>query len=93
MEVEWHDYIGATGVAILLGTYLFLQLNRIAAASLLYSQLNAVGALFILISLSQDFNMSAFVVEACWFVISLIGAAVSIWNPPSDPGKNDVALP
>lgn len=76
--MEWHDYIGGVGVATLLVTYLLLQVNRIAAQSLLYSQLNAIGALLIMISLSQDFNLSAFVMEASWFVISIIGAAVTI---------------
>ncbi len=82
MDFEWHDYVGAVGVAVLLGTYLLLQLNRIAAQSLRYSQWNALGSGLILVSLTQDFNMSACIVEASWFVISLIGAAVSIWNPP-----------
>ena len=80
MELEWHDYVGAVGVLILLATYLLLQVNRIAAQSLRYSQLNAVGSGLILVSLTQDFNMSACVVEASWFAISLIGAAVSIRN-------------
>lgn len=86
MDFDWHDYIGAIGVAFLLGTYLALQLNRIAAQSLLYSQLNAIGSGLILVSLTQDFNMSACVIEVCWFIISLIGAAVSIWNPPGRGG-------
>lgn len=84
MEFEWHDLLGAIGVAVLLVTYLALQLNRIAAQSLRYSQLNAVGSGLILVSLTQDFNMSAFIVEASWFAISLVGAAVSIWKPPTE---------
>jgi len=84
MDFEWHDYIGAVGVATLLGTYLLLQLNRIAAQSLRYSQLNAIGSGLILVSLTQDFNMSACIVEASWLAISLIGAAVSVWYPPAN---------
>ena len=76
--MEWHDYVGGLGVATLLVTYLLLQVNRIAAQSLLYSQLNAIGAFLIMVSLWQDFNMSAFIMESSWFVISLIGAAVTI---------------
>ena len=91
MELDWHDFVGATGVVILLGTYLLLQLNRIAAQTLLYSQLNALGAFLILVSLWHDFNLSAFVVESSWFVISLIGAAVSIFNPPSVETSNETA--
>ncbi|MEM7312333.1 MAG: hypothetical protein AAF497_04195 [Planctomycetota bacterium] len=80
MQFEWHDYVGAIGVALLLGTYFCLQINRIAAQSLLYSQLNAVGSLLILVSLSQRFNLSAFVVEASWFVISIVGIVVTIYE-------------
>ena len=80
MEFEWHDFVGVMGVVTLLSTYLLLQLNRMDARSLLYSQLNALGALLIMISLSQDFNLSAFVMEATWFIISIIGVAVTISN-------------
>lgn len=78
MNFELHDLIGGLGVATMLLTYLFLQLNWMSAKSLKYSVLNGLGAGMILISLTQDFNKSAFVVEACWLIISVIGAIVSI---------------
>lgn len=57
----------------MLGTYLLLQLGRIDSHGLLYSLLNALAALLIGISLLFAFNMSAFLVEAFWFLISLYG--------------------
>ena len=78
MVFDWHDLVGGVGAALLLTTYLLLQINFISAKSLLYSVLNAIGSGGILISLLYDFNMSAFVIEASWLVISLIGAAVTI---------------
>lgn len=78
MEFEWHDIVGGFGAVVLLTTYLLLQINFISAKSLLYSVLNAVGSGGILVSLLYDFNMSAFVIEASWLVISIIGAAVTI---------------
>lgn len=73
-----HNLIGGLGFVLLLGTYLLLQLNRIEAQSLLYSQLNALGAALLLVSLAFDFNLSAVLVESSWLVISLIGIAVTL---------------
>ena len=78
MSLQWHDVVGGTGVAVLLGTYLLLQLNRLSAQSLRYSVLNAVGSGLILLSLTQAFNLSAFVIEGCWLAISIIGAIITL---------------
>ena len=43
------------------------------ATSLTYSISNALGAILILVSLSQDFNLSAAIVESAWLLISVIG--------------------
>ena len=75
-----HNLIGGLGFVLLLGTYLLLQLNRIEAQSLLYSQLNALGAALLLVSLAFDFNLSAVLVESSWLVISLIGIAVTLFE-------------
>ena len=75
---EWHDIVGSIGVVTLLLTYLLLQLNYVSARSLRYSLFNALGAGMILVSLSYNFNLSAFLIEASWLVISCIGAAVTI---------------
>lgn len=85
MSFQWHDIVGGIGVITLLGTYLLLQLNRIDARSLLYSILNGIGAGLILVSLTQDFNMSAFVIEASWLAISIIGAIVSLRQKSRGP--------
>ncbi|MEO7971769.1 MAG: hypothetical protein ABI698_10750, partial [bacterium] len=53
--------------------YLLLQLNRISSNSLSYSVLNALGASLIIISLVFNFNLSAFIMEVIWVVISLFG--------------------
>jgi hypothetical protein len=73
MSFEWTDFIGAIGVAILMATFLMLQLGRLESTRLLYSVLNAVGAAFITVSLLFDFNLSAFIIEVFWILISLIG--------------------
>lgn len=78
MNLEWHDLLGTIGVIIILSTYLALQLSRINAQRLAYSVLNAIGASLILVSLFFDFNLSAFIIEATWVVISVFGVIVSL---------------
>jgi len=78
MDIAWHDIVGGIGASIVLTTYFLLQIDRISAQSLKYSVLNGIGAAGILVSLSQAFNMSAFVIEAAWLVISIIGAGVTL---------------
>ncbi|MGB5344668.1 MAG: hypothetical protein WBN23_00750 [Woeseia sp.] len=76
MSYRWHDLVGNIGVLLVLASYLLLQLGRLSPASLGFSVVNGLGALFILVTLFFEFNLSAFVVEAAWFLISLFG----IWK-------------
>ncbi len=78
MNLQPHDLVGGLGAVILLATYLMLQINRMSAKSMTYSQLNGLGSALILISLSFDFNLSAFLIESSWFVISCIGGLVTL---------------
>lgn len=67
------DLVGNIGVVILMITYLMLQLNKLRSESLVYSLANAVGAGLIVISLLVNFNLSAFIMEALWVLISFVG--------------------
>ncbi len=73
MSYTWHDVLGNIGVVLILVIYLLLQMEKLSASNPLFSALNAVGAVLILVSLSQDFNLSAFLIEAVWFVVSIYG--------------------
>ncbi len=73
MGYGWHDVVGNVGVLLVLIVYLLLQLQKLAANTAIFSALNAIGALMILVSLSQDFNLSAFIIEAAWLLISIYG--------------------
>lgn len=68
-----YDFVGSVGVGIIILTYVLLQAGRLRSESLAYSVLNASGAGLIVVSLMFDFNLSAFVVEVFWIVISLYG--------------------
>jgi hypothetical protein len=70
---NWYDIVGTIGVAVIILTYILLQLERIRSTELIYSLLNAIGASLILISLYFDFNFPSVVVEGFWLVISLFG--------------------
>ena len=73
MKYGLTDFLGNIGVVLIIIDYLLLQLNRISSNSLSYSLLNAIGASLIIISLMFNFNLSAFIMEATWVLISLFG--------------------
>ena len=73
MTYAWYDIAGTLGVGLIIITYVLLQIERIRSDQLVYSVLNAIGALLILISLYYSFNFPAFVVEFFWLLISLFG--------------------
>jgi VIT1/CCC1 family predicted Fe2+/Mn2+ transporter len=76
MSYSWSDLVGNIGVALIILAYLGLQLGRLDGRDLAYSVANAIGAALVIVSLMRDFNLSAFVIEAFWVAISLIG----IWR-------------
>jgi hypothetical protein len=84
-NLTWFDLAGFIGVLMIVIAYLLLQLDKLPSSSLSYSLLNAAGALLIIFSLVFRFNLSAFMVEVFWFLISLLGltkSLVSRRNPP-----------
>ena len=75
------DIFGIAGVILLVITYLLLQVNRLPSTGLAYSLLNAIGASLIILSLLANFNLSAFLMEAFWVLISLIGVVRYMRRP------------
>jgi hypothetical protein len=73
MNYTFFDFLGNIGVFLILLMYLGLQAEKIDARSVMYSSLNALGAALILISLYFKFNLSAFVIEFFWLIISIYG--------------------
>ena len=73
MPYEWYNLLGSLGVLLIVGTYLLLQIGRLASEGLAFSLLNGAGALFVLVSLVFEFNFAAFVLELVWLVISVVG--------------------
>ena len=73
MGYTWYDFVGNVGVFLLLTAYLLLQLNKLSSNQLSYSVLNGLGAILILVSLTYEFNLSAFAIEFFWLLISIVG--------------------
>jgi hypothetical protein len=73
MSFQLFDLAGFIGVLLIIVAYLLLQLEKLPSSSPRYSLLNAAGALLIIVSLVFKFNLSAFIVEVFWFLISVLG--------------------
>jgi len=73
LDYSWFDLIGNVGVLLMVVAYLLLQLERLSGSAISYLLLNALGAILVMISLAFRFNLSAFLMEAFWLLISLYG--------------------
>lgn len=83
MEYGWYDLAGNVGVLMMVIAYLLLQLDRLSSSSFTYLILNALGAVLVMLSLMFRFNLSAFLMEAFWLLISLFGLAKSLYSKPA----------
>lgn len=72
METFAH-IIGNIGVVCFLVAYYLSQKGRLEHTGLWYLGLNLAGSIFLLISLLIEWNLSAFVLEAAWALISIVG--------------------
>jgi hypothetical protein len=75
VDYSWFDLVGNLGVLLMVIAYLLLQLEKLSGSALSYLLLNALGAVLVMISLMFRFNLSAFLMEAFWLLISLYGLA------------------
>lgn len=72
-EIYYYDYIGILGVSIIVITYFFLQIEKIESSTLMYSFANAFGSILIIYSLFYNWNLSSFIIEFFWILISFYG--------------------
>ena len=77
MGYYWYDFVGNIGVFLILLAYLLLQTSALKSGSLNFSFLNLIGATLIIVSLYFEFNLSAFLIEFFWLIISVIGIVKS----------------
>ena len=67
------DYIGFSGVALLIVTYAMLQLDKIDPKGFWYSFNNMIVAILVTFSLLVTMNKASMVIEVFWFIISVYG--------------------
>lgn len=53
--------------------YFLLQSGRLKSGDIKFNSLNLLCALFIIISLTHDWNLAAFIIEAFWAAIAIYG--------------------
>ena len=87
MIMEFHDFVGFSGAIAILIAYFLLQAKKMSPDSLIYSLLNLVGAILILFSLANAWNLTAVFIEIIWLGISLFG--VLKWYKDSYSKKVD----
>jgi hypothetical protein len=67
------EFIGYTGVALLIVTYAMLQLDKIDPKGIWYSFNNLLVAMLVTVSLLETPNKPSMVIEFFWFIISAYG--------------------
>ena len=72
------DFIGLSGVALLIVTYALLQLDKIDPKGFWYSFNNLVVAILVTVSLIYTPNLASIVIEVFWFIISLYLSLIHI---------------
>jgi paired small multidrug resistance pump len=76
MNLEWYDVVGLLGTLMILAAFFLLQARRLSGTGLPYQLLNLFGAAGVLVSLLGTFNLSVFLLEAAWILVSAYG----IWQ-------------
>lgn len=78
MALAWYDWVGLLGTAMILGSFVLLQAEKLAGNGLAYQLLNLFGAVGILLSLLGGFNVSVFLLQLAWCAVSIYGIARSL---------------
>jgi hypothetical protein len=78
MNLEWYDWAGIAGTLMVLAAFYLLQAGRVSGTGLVYQLLNLFGAGGVLVSLWGKFNVSVFVLELAWMLVSLYGIVRSL---------------
>jgi hypothetical protein len=78
IALHWYDIVGLGGTLAILVAYFLLQSRRLSGTGLAYQLLNLVGAAGILVSLSGKFNLSVFLLELAWMLVSGYGILRSL---------------
>jgi len=73
MTFAWYDVVGFTGTLMILGAFAGQQVGKLRGDGVPYQLLNLFGAAGVLVSLVGTFNVSVFVLEGAWVLVSAYG--------------------
>ena len=73
LNLAWYDWVGIAGTLMVLVAFFLLQAGRVAGTGIAYQLLNLFGAAGVLLSLLGTFNVSVFLLEFTWVLISGYG--------------------
>lgn len=73
MTISAYSLLGSLGVLLIVASYLLLMIGRISSDGIRYPAVNALGAILIIISLTESFNLPALLIEVFWLAISVLG--------------------
>jgi lysylphosphatidylglycerol synthetase-like protein (DUF2156 family) len=73
------NVIGLIGSALFVAGFAYANVAKVLN-QLWFNAINLAGAVLLLISLSVHFNLAAFVLEAAWGTIALLGLGKALWE-------------
>jgi len=97
--LDWSDVLGLLGVFIYITSYFALQAGLIKGQGYLYALLNTGAASCVLLSLTENFNLSSAIIQITYIAISVFGIVRfyllthSIQFNPEEQAFLDVAAP
>lgn len=75
MSLSLYQLIGLIAPVLFLYAYAMVSVGRWQSTQLRFHLFNLLGALFILVSMVEEWNLPVFILECCWGTISLYGIA------------------
>jgi len=76
------DVIGLIGSALFIAGFAYANIVK-SLNKVLFNLTNLAGSILLLISLSVNFNLAAFVLETAWGIIAAVGLLAALRKSPS----------
>ncbi len=87
LNMAWYDWVGIAGTLMVLAGFFLLQAGRVSGTGIVYQLLNLFGAGGVLLSLLGTFNVSVFLLEFTWVLISGYGIVRSFKTRRAAPAQ------
>ena len=87
LNLAWYDWVGMAGTLMVLAAFFLLQAGRVSGTGIVYQLLNLFGAGGVLLSLLGTFNVSVFLIEFTWVLISGYGIVRSFNSRRAAPTR------